>query len=850
MRCALLFALRELRSGVRGFRIFIACLALGVAALAAAGSTAEAFRQGLAAQTRQILGGDLSATVEGRRFSPEERAAFQALGRTTDALGVRAMVRRDDDRDAISRGRGPAPRRLAEVRGVDAAYPLSGSVRLSGAADLQQAMAVSGGAPGAALDPDLLRRLGLSLGARFFIGDTPFIARAAILDEPDRLGRGFALGPTVIVSRDALEGAGLVQGDALFGETVRIALRAGLDPARARAALAKRVAGAGVRIRGRNEAAAGLGRLIDQLDFFLSFIGLSSLLAGGLGVSNAVSAYLETRRPAIAVLKALGAEGALIRNTYLIQVAALSLLGVAVGLVLGALAPFALGALARGRLPVPVLFALYPGPLLRAALFGGLAAAAFSLGPLARARASAPASLFRRTLEPRAPFGIEMLALGGATGGLVWLVVALAPEPLVAGVMIAGVAAGFVGLQVIGRGAALLAGRVRGLFHGPVRLGLANLAGPRSAARSASASIGFGVALLAALTLLQSSLLAEVGETAPRTAPALIFTQIPVKDAAAFDADVAGVLGSLGPDIYRRYPFATGRIIALHGRAITEASIAPQQRWAFDRDLTLSALDGPPPDRDLVAGGWWPRGYSGPPLVMLDADIARGGGIGVGDRLTLSILGREVEARVAGLRQVDWSRFGASFPVIVDAAVLSGANLPQIAIAKADPAQEGAILGRLGRDFPAVNVISVREQLDAALKIFDQLAWAVRGAASVAALAGLLVLIGAIASSAQTREREAAVLKVLGSSRLGVLTAYAVEYGAVGVIAGAAGLLLGGAAAFAVVVHAFHIPFRLDGGAVAALLVATAAGGAGAGAVAALIALSRRPARALREGVS
>jgi putative ABC transport system permease protein len=269
-------------------------------------------------------------------------------------------------------------------------------------------------------------------------------------------------------------------------------------------------------------------------------------------------------------------------------------------------------------------------------------------------------------------------------------------------------------------------------------------------------------------------------------------------------------------------------------------------RWAFDQDVTLTALAGAPPDDALTAGRWWPKGYEGPPQVVLDADIAKGAGIGVGDRVTVAVLGRDLEAKVAGLRRVEWSRFGASFPIIFDAAALKGANLREIAIAKTDKAGEDRALRSLGADFPGVNVISVREQLETATKIFDQLAWAVRGAAGVAALAGLLVLIGAVAASAQARTREAAILKVLGASRLAVLSAYAVEYGAVGLIAGAAGLLLGLAAAYPVVALVFHAPVAFDALGLGAVLAGVAGAGAIVGGVAAFAALARRPAPVLR----
>jgi len=837
MILSLRFAGRELRSGVAGFRIFLACLALGVAALAAAGSTAEAFRQGLASQSRAILGGDVAVSVEGRRFTRDEQAAFARLGPVTDTLRVRAMA---------SGPAGEGDRRLAEVRGVDAAYPLAGAVKLTGATSLAGATATVGGVAGAAVEPELMARLHIALGERFLIGDTPFVARAAVADEPDRLGRGFALGPGILISKAALERSGLISSDALFGETVRIALPPGAAPARTAAALTRAFPNGGFRARGRNDAAAGLGQLIDQLEFFLSFIGLAALLAGGLGVSSAVTTYLNARKPSIAVLKALGADGPLIRNLYLIQIGALAALGVAIGLAIGAASPYLLGWIARNRLPVPVLFAVYPGPLVRAGLFGLLSAAVFSLAPLARARSTPPSSLFRKDLGGRVAFGPEVIALVLAAAGLVVLTVVTAPSALVAGVMLGGVLAGFLALWLVGQAAVRIAGALRRFASGSVRIGLANLAGPGAAARPASPSNGIGVALLTTVVLIQSSLLSEVRDVAPETAPSMVFTQIAPETGPAFDADMAAVLGPLTAGRYRRYPFATGRIAMIRGAPVDKGKIARGQRWAFDQDISISALGAAPSDAGVVEGRWWPADYTGPPLVMLDADIAHAAALKPGDAVTVSLLGRDLDAHVAGLRKVERSQFGASFPIILDADALKGANLREIAIAKTTRAQETAILARLGRDFPAINVISVREQLEAATKIFDQLAWAVRGAAAVAALAGLLVLIGAIAATAQARTREAAVLKVLGSTRLQILAAYCVEYGAVGVIAGLAGVLLGGAAAYPVITLVFHTRWAVDWSGIVAVLASVAGVAAVAGGIGAFAALARRPAPVLR----
>ncbi|MBW8811910.1 MAG: FtsX-like permease family protein [Caulobacterales bacterium] len=829
------FAGRELRSGVKGFRIFLACLALGVAAIAAASSTAEAFRHGLASQAREILGGDLAVSVGQRRFTPAERQSLTHLGRTSYAVASQAMAQAQN-----------GERRLVELRGVDAAYPLAGSVTLRGAPSLQAALAPRDGVWGAAVEQALLDRLHLKLGDRFLAGNVPMRVGAVLEAEPDRLSRGFALGPRVLTRTGALEQGGFLTPGLPFGETVRVALSPNIDLAWAKADVHRDMTGF-FRVRDRNDAAPGISRLIDQLEYFLGFIGLASLVAGGLGVFGAVSAYVDGRKPAIATLKALGAESGLVRDTYLAQIGLLALLGVGLGLVVGAATPLALGAWVRDKLPVPALFAVYPWPLVRAGGFGLLSAAAFSLAPLARARTTPPASLFRSDLSGALRLGPELIGAGLAAAGLAALAILTAPTPLAAGLMIGGVALAFGLLWGFGWGAASLAGRLRGGAHGAVRIALANLAGPRSAARTAAPAIGLGVALLAAVVLIQSSLLNQIAVTAPQTAPALVFTGIPAERTAAFDADIARALGHPPTrDTYLRAPFLTGRISAVRGQPVDIAKVPPAMRWAFDNDVGLSAIGPEPPNPNIEKGHWWPAAYAGPPLVALAHDPSEAMHIRIGDPVTISVLGRDIEARVAAVRRVDFGAFGASFPIVLTPGALEGAAPRHVAIAKASRAEERRIGLVLAADFPEVNVISVREQLEAATDLFDRVALAVRGAAAVALMAALLVLAGAIAARAQERMREAATLKVLGASRLQVLSAYVTEYGLVGVIAGAAGVGLGYAAAWPVVVKVFEAKWSVDWGGVAALLAGASALAAGGGLLAAFQALSKRPAPALR----
>ena len=78
---SLRLALRELRGGLSGFYVFIACIALGVAAIAGVNSVSRALTEGISDEGRTILGGDVAFSLVHREASPEEMQFFQSKRR-------------------------------------------------------------------------------------------------------------------------------------------------------------------------------------------------------------------------------------------------------------------------------------------------------------------------------------------------------------------------------------------------------------------------------------------------------------------------------------------------------------------------------------------------------------------------------------------------------------------------------------------------------------------------------------------------------------------------------------------------------------------------------------------------
>jgi len=388
---------------MQGLGVFLGCLVLGVTAIAAIGSIAASVTAAIKDDARDLLGGDAEARLAYRPADPKEREFLEEAGSVSEVATMRAMARTEDG----------VRRSLIELKAVDAAYPLYGAVDLSPAQSLDAALGARDGNYGAAVDSAILGRLGLSIGDRMKIGESVLQIRATIVREPDAATGGLIFGPRVLTSAQALGETELIRPGALVTYHYRLRLRPGVDAAAwgnsARAAFPE----AGWQIRSFGEASPSLQRLIDRVGLFLSLVGLTALLVGGVGIGNAIGNYIAGKTTTIATLKCLGASNRLVFTAYLLEVLVLALLGIAVALLLGTLAPVAVSPLLAGVLPVSVRFAIHPVPLALAALFGLLTTLAFSLWPLAGIGRVSAGALFRDSVD-RARRRVPTRSDGGA----------------------------------------------------------------------------------------------------------------------------------------------------------------------------------------------------------------------------------------------------------------------------------------------------------------------------------------------------------------------------------------------------------------------------------------------------
>lgn len=804
-RLALRFARRELRGGLRGFRLFLACLTLGVMAIAAVESLAAALAGGLAREGQVLLGGDIEARLIHRPARADEAAALAALGTRSQTAELRAMAS-DAAGDAHS---------LVTLKAVDGAYPLYGEVGLAPPQSVAAALARRNGLYGAVADAALLSRLGIKLGERLRVGDAVYELRAVLTEEPDRLSRGLSLGPPLLVALDSLPATGLIQPGSLVEYRYRVRLPPSADAETIAARLDAAFPEAGWQLRTRTNAAPQIERFVARLGLFLSLIALSALVVGGIGIANAVRAYLASKTATIATLKALGAPSRVIFLSYLLLVAALSALGIAIGLVLGALVPPLLAGLLGAALPLPLAPGPHPGPLVLAAIDGLLVALGFALWPLARARDLPPSALFRDPVMPlhRRPPLRYAVAAGSALLALAILALATAPDRRLAVWFLLGMAASLAVLRLAGGTVVALARRLPHPRRPGLRLALANLHRPGALSVTVIVSLGLGLTLLVALTLIEANLSRQL-QARPAVAPSFFFVDIQPQQIERFTRIVEATPGAR---LLERAPALRGRITALGGVPVARAKVAAEAEWALRSDRGLTYAATPPPGSKIVAGRWWPADYAGPPLVSFDADLAAGMGLAVGDSITVNVLGRDVTARIANLRRIDWTAMGLDFVFVFAPGLLDGAPHSYIATARAEtPAAEEALFRAVTDAFANVTAIRVRDAIETVSGLLDALGAAMRAAGLLTLAAGVLVLAGAMAAGHRRRVYEAVLLKVLGATRGRILRIYLLEYALLGLAAAAIAALAGSLIAYATVIRLMELDWVFVPGAVVA----------------------------------
>jgi len=844
LRLALRFARRELRGGIAGFRIFFLCLVLGSAAISGVESLSDAFLTGLQDQGRVLLGGDVSVNLVHRASSAKERAFLDAQGKVTEALSMRAMA-------YAREGNG---RQLVEVKAVDERWPLFGAPRFIPAQDRRDVLACEDdGICGAAAEQTLLDRLRVGRGDLIKLGNATFRIISVLDKEPDRVSTGFSLGPRLLISSKGIPATGLVTPESLVNYTYRIALHGATNNSvQARTAITafrdkaeRTFPEAGWNIRDRSDAAPGIRRFVEQLTMFLTLVGLVALGVGGVGAGQAIHAFLDRKRNDIAILKTLGASGAFVFSIFFLQVMSVAVLATLLGAAAGTVLPFAAVWIYGDALPVPPTVGFYALPLLLASAFGLLSAVAFAVPPLSRARAVPPASLFRDAISPAKVEGQNLYRAVSAGAALLiaGLTLAVAPRPTFAAEFLVGAALALGLLRLLAEGLRRAISALPASRSPLLRLALSNLVRPGAATGGVITALGLGLTLLATVTLLSATINAQVAAALPARAPSFFFVDIQPDEAQGFDRTVTGFSSATD---YKRTPMIRGRITALKGIPSSQVQVAPGARWALRGDRGITYASTPPPGTVLTEGQWWAEDYRGPTLISLDESIGNGAGLKIGDSMTLNVLGRSFEGRIASFRKVDFTNGGQNFVLVLSPGLIDKAPHAFLATVRVADDQENAMYMAVTNRFPNISTVRVKDAIQQVQTLLASVAKGVSAASLITILAGLLVLAGAIAAGNRARIYDATVLKVLGATRARIALVYLIEYGLLGVATGIIALGAGTLAGWVVAHSILEVPFTFDGQAV----LVTVAGGALAtlvfGLLGALAALRTRPARRLR----
>jgi len=803
------FALRELRGGLAGFYVFLACIALGVGAISGVNAVAFSITSGIVNEGKTLLGGDIAFSTNQRRLKDDERSWLQGNGTLSEAATMRAMARLPDGSDQS----------LIELKAVDGVWPLEGALK----AIPEQAEEKLSEAGGVIVDPILLSRLGLLVGDSLKIGAAQLTVLGTIENEPDRVSDGFGFGPKVLISLKTLALTKLEQPGSLIRWTGRLKLDDGTQSNLEEVieTSKQKFPEAGWRVRSRSNAAPALTRNVERFSQFLTLVGLTALIVGGVGVANAVRAFLEGKNNVIASFKSLGAPAGFVFRVYLIQILILAIAGVVIGLAIGAALPLIAKWALAGILPMGSASAIHPVALLSAVAYGLLTALAFALWPLGQARDIPATALFRNLSRDNAqwPRAKYQIATALVVSALVALAMWQATDKRVAVIFIVGIALSFVLLRGVSWGIQWIARLMPQVKSTPLRLAIGNIHRPGALTSSVVLSLGLGLALLVSLAMIDGNLRSQISSNIPKEAPDFFFVDIQSTEFDAFN-DFLAKTAPKGE--VQAVPMLRGRIVSINGVSAAEIEANAGVHWVLhgDRGLTYSATK--PANSSLSKGKWWDEDYTGTNLVSFTAEEAEEVGIDLGDKITVNVLGRNITATVANLRRVEWESMAINFVMVFSPNTFSGAphafmatlrvgkkDKPSGEETKAQIKRDGELLKAVTSNFPMVTTVRVRDALTVVNGLIEQLATAIRAAALLALAASILVLGGALAAGNSARVHDAVVLKTLGATRRTLISAFVIEYALLGLATALFALLAGGIASWFVINGVMGLEFTL-----------------------------------------
>lgn len=847
----LVMAWRESRAAWRHFVLFLACIALGVGAVAGVALFSADVERAVLKEARGLLGGDVEVRLS-RRLGENGSSVLRSVAERgvviTHVSELVAMATKTSSEST----EGP-PSQLVELKAVEPAYPLYGKLRLEPdrpASELLQSIAEGCTQPcfGTLVHESLLIRLGLTVGGRLKIGQASFVVTGVVRTEPDRMANMFSLGPRVLISQEALQTTELVKTGSRVRERYLLKTAPPVQAQPLLYELRGKLASDSARVSSYRDAQPQLKQFLDQLARYLGLVGLTALFVGGIGVAMSIRAFLREKFHAIAILKTLGAESRTVIQAYLAQAVGLGLAGSLIGLILGvALQQVLPGALANlldtellGQVEyAPAMSSAAIGSLVKGVGLGVLATLLFSLWPLLTVREVNPAAIFRREVE--APYLSDTFS--GGWFGRRWLQ-SVKDDPIPAGtasvigsglaalsmwqsgswmvglLFIAGLVVAVAALAVSAKG--LVAAIKRLPTPGPLvlRQALGNLHRPGSQALGVMVAIGVGVMVIMTIGVIEHSLIHNINENRPADSPTFFFIDIQPDQTDRFSALVHAQTGELVPNLT---PLVRARVRAIDGQAVrTEAGNEQEEQasqtredkrkiWYLSREYALTFLEQLPKDNRIVQGAWWRSGeVPSRPFVSVEEEAARYMGLSIGSTVDLDIQGTSVVAEVASIRKVEWGNFSTNFYMILSPGSLDGAPMTYVGTVRVSPADEIPLQTKIVAALPNVTAINIGEVMATFARVLERLALAIRAVALFCIMAGALVMAAALTATRYQRLYDAVVLKALGATRALIVQAFAAEYALLGCVAGAVGIVLANGLAWATLRYVLDLTWSLE----------------------------------------
>ncbi|MFZ5827237.1 MAG: ABC transporter permease [Bacillota bacterium] len=831
-------ALRELRRGRRKFVFFLLGIAIGVAGLVGIRGFNVSLQEALLREARTLMAADMQVSMS-RPATAEEKQALARFGER----GIQVIHNIETASMAVN----PANKEttLVQVKAVAPGYPFYGALEVDPPVALTDETALVGA--------ELLDRLGLAVGDSLKIGAATFRIGGVIVKEPDRVVAGMGIGPRVMITSGGIARAELIQFGSRATHLYLFKLANDQQVEEVRAELRQIFDNKRARIADFREAQPQVKRVLDRMTSFLSLVSMVALLVGGLGVANAVRVFIQQKLDSIAIMKVVGATNRRVIGIFVTQIAVLAILGSAIGVALGYLIQLIMPRVVGQLLALEIDLTLSPYVALQGILVGLATAILFTMLPLTAIADVKPALVFRRemaeqrprpTLRTRLREGVLLVIAGLGLG----LIAAWMANNLTWGF---GFMGGLVGAVLILWGASALAVRITRRIRPPrawlaVRQGLANLHRPGSQAAAVVLALGVGVSLVLGIYLMQQSLMAEIRLTSPAGTPNMFFLGLKQGEEKEFQQLLAAQPGvEKAPE---PIPIVRGRLAAIDGKTKDQLDLSDEgQRW-FNWEFNLSFAADLPENSELIAGTWWTRDDWGKPLVSVEEEAAQRLNLAIGSQVQMSLEGgKPVTATVASVRRTTDVRAGASFNFVFAPESLQGVPVNYVAQARVKPEQAGPVQKAVVSAFPTVTIINLNDVLETVADVMDRIGLVIRFVAGFSVAAGLIILASSIAATKFRRTREAVLFKTLGATRSKVWRIFAVEYAALGLVAGIVGSLLAAVAAWYVMNYLMDVRYMPGPLPVLAGVVATVVLTVTVGVLSTLDVLAAKPLQVLRE---